>query len=230
MTRNNVFGFVLPLVLALILWSGCKKDESAAGPAATNFAQVMVIHASPDAPAVDAYVDGVKLTASLSYLQSTGYLQVPAGTRRVEIKLAGTATTVYTDSATVQANTYYSVFGGGLVANFKFYPFIDTLSQPAAGKANVRFVHMGPDAPAVDVWEVGGSKLVTNVSFGEATGFAPLDARTYSFDIRQTGSSTPGLQVTNLTFQAGKIYTVYARGLVAGTGATALGATVIVNR
>jgi hypothetical protein len=230
MKSARLVQLVLPVILVAAFISGCKKDSSnpTTPPAGTGY--VMATHASPDAPTVDLYVDGTKVASNASYLTSTAYLPITEGTHTVDVKLAGTTTTVYTIPAVAASNVYYSVFAGGKLADFSFYGFVDTLTTPASGKAHVRFIHMAPDAPAVDVWVVGGPKLVTNVSFAEGTSFAPVDAATYSFDVRLTGTSTSVLTVPNLTFAAGKIYTVYARGLVAGTGAQALGATVIVNK
>ena len=39
--------------------------------------------------------------------------------------------------------------------------------------ARVRAVHLSPDAPAVDIW-VDGSKVITDLAFGEYTGYLIL--------------------------------------------------------
>lgn len=225
-------GFLLPVVLVAAILSGCSDDSGSTGPAPTG-GQVMAIHASPDAPTVDLYVDGTKVASNVSYLMNTGYLNVAAGNRTVEVKLAGTNTSVYSIPAPVEAGKTYSVFAGGLVsgATFDFYAFEDTLETPPSGSANVRFIHMSPDAPAVDVKITGGATVAAGVDFGDDTGFASLPAGAYSFDVFVAGTTTRVLQVPNVTFQAGNIYTVFARGLVSvASGSTALGATVIVNR
>jgi hypothetical protein len=38
------------------------------------------------------------------------------------------------------------------------------------------------------------------------------------------------LALNNIALESGKIYTVFAKGFVAGTGAQALGAQIIVNK
>ena len=58
--------------------------------------------------------------------------------------------------------------------------------------------------------------------------FAPVDAGTYKFDVRVAGTSTSVLTtLNNITLQAGKIYTVFANGIVGGT--PALGAKIILH-
>ena len=105
----------------------------------------------------------------------------------------------------------------------------DNLAAPAAGKAHVRFIHLSPDAPAVDVAVTGGGVVFGNQSFEDFTAFTPLDANTYNLEVRLAGTSTVVLPLPGIVLTAGKIYTVYAKGFVGGTGAQALGAEIIVK-
>jgi hypothetical protein len=50
---------------------------------------------------------------------------------------------------------------------------------------------------------------------------------TYTFDVQANGSSV--LNLPDIMLQAGKIYTVFAKGLVNGTGSQALGAQIITH-
>ncbi len=68
-----------------------------------------------------------------------------------------------------------------------------------------------------------------NKAFQENTEFTPLDAATYNLQVRLASTSTVVLSLPNITLQAGKIYTVFAKGFVGGTGTHALGAQIVVN-
>jgi len=60
----------------------------------------------------------------------------------------------------------------------------------------------------------------------------PVPAGTYNFDVRINYSQNGGtsvLSVPGVALAAGKIYTVFAKGLVAGTGAQALGAQIVTH-
>ena len=59
--------------------------------------------------------------------------------------------------------------------------------------------------------------------------FTHVDAATYNLEVSLAGTNKVVLAVPNVTLTAGKIYTVFAKGFVTGTGAQALGAQVIVN-
>ena len=117
------------------------------------------------------------------------------------------------------------------VANLSAIVFEDDLTSPASGKAHVRFIHLSPDAPAVDVAVASsGAVVFGNVAFKQGTAFTPLDAGTYNLDVRVAGTSTVALTLPPITLTAGKIYTVFAKGFLAGSGTQALGAEIIVNK
>ena len=93
----------------------------------------------------------------------------------------------------------------------------------------MRFIHLSPDAPAVDIALTGGGVLFPNKAFREFTAFTPVDAGTINLEVRVAGTQTVALAIPGVTFDAGKIYTVWAKGLLAGTGAQALGAEKMIN-
>lgn len=125
---------------------------------------------------------------------------------------------------------------GGL----RFLSVIDNLATPAAGNSHIRFFHLSPNAPAVWVSVLNGTTVTASfpnrtyrtIATTGATGvnfatFVPVPAATYIVEVR-TGSATGpvALRVPALALTAGKIYTIYARGLVNGTGTRALAAGV----
>jgi ABC-type uncharacterized transport system permease subunit len=106
----------------------------------------------------------------------------------------------------------------------------DDLTMPAAGQAHVRFVHLSSDAPAVDITTKDGTVVFPNVSFKKFTNFLPLNAGSYDLQVRLAGTSTVVLDLNGIRLDNRKIYTVFARGFVSGSGGTALNAQIIVNK
>ena len=229
MTRITKLPAAALAVLAVLSLAGCGKDSTSNPMAPTPQARVMAIHASPDAPAVDLLVDGVVAGSGLAFPNATGYLNVAAGTRNVKVNVAGTSTTVIDANLPVTGGASYSVFANGPVASIGALVIADDLTSTAAGKAHVRFVHLSPDAPAVDVAVTGGPVLFANKAFKEYSAFTPVDAGTYNLEVRPAGSGTVVLALPGIALQAGNIYTVFAKGFLSGTGAQALGAQIIVN-
>jgi len=227
MFRIARFSLVVLAAVAALSLAGCGDDSNPTAPAAK--ARVMAIHASPDAPAVDLIVDGAVAGTGLAFPNNTPYLEVPAGTRNVKVNVGGTTTTVINANVAVSSGASYSVFANGPVSSIGALVIADDLTAPAAGKAHVRFVHLSPDAPAVDVAVTGGPVLFANKSFQQYSAFTPVDAGTYDLEVRLAGTGTVALPLPGITLQAGKIYTVFARGFASGSGAQALGAQIIVN-
>lgn len=231
-----MFSRKFPLLLALVSGTllsvtGCKDDDATPvtpTPAAT--AKVMAVHASPNAPAVDILVDGAVAASNVTFPANTGYATVNAGTRNLKVRTYAAPNTVVIDANVPLAeNTSTTVFAVDSVSKISAVVLNDTLTVPASGKAHVRFVHLSPNAPAVDVAVTGGGAVFGNKTFKQFTSFTPLDAGTYNLEVRLAGTSTVVLPLPGITLQAGKIYTVFAKGFVGGTGAEALGAQIIVN-
>lgn len=190
----------------------------------------MLIHASPDAPLVDILVDNAVAVEDVDFLDNTDYLSLTSGTRNVKLNVAGTATTAFNADVPLSGNKNYSVFAIDSVSKLSALVLEDDLTAPAAGKAHVRFVHLSPNAPAVDIAVTGGSVVYSDYSFKEASPFTPLAAGTYNLEVRLAGTSTVVLPLPNISLANGMIYTVFARGFVGGTGTQALGASIIMNK
>lgn len=198
--------------------------------AAKPMAKAMVVHASPDAPAVNLFVDGNKVNQTpLAYPNNTGYLDLEAKEHKIEVKADGSDTAAIDATLPFDANKNYTIFAINTLANIEPLRVEDDLTAPASGKAHVRFIHLSPDAPAVDIVVKGGPELFNNQKFKDFTAFTPVDAGTYTIEVKLNGSGTVALTLTDLKLEDGKIYTVFAKGLVAGSGAQALGAEIIVN-
>jgi hypothetical protein len=198
---------------------------------AEDMARVRVVHASPDAPAVDVYADGSKVLSDVPFKGSSDYLSVPAGAHSFKVFAAGanptSDTAVLNADATLGAGKDYTIVAVGKVADIKPAVFEDNNTAPEAGKAHVRVIHASPDAPAVDIAVKGGPVLFSELAFPDAAGPSPVDAGTYDLEVRAAGTTTVALPINGVQLEAGKIYTVLAVGLLNGT--PALEALPIVN-
>lgn len=211
------------LVLALLAnVPGLAAAAPAAQPPAqaADTAKVRVIHASPDAPAVDVLVDGGRAITNLAFGEVAGYVDLPAGTHAVAVVPAGAAA----DAAVIQTNLElaagkaYSVLATGRLAEISPVVLSDDRGGPDS-TARVRFAHLSPDAPAVDIAVAGGPVLFSNVPFREAAAYLDAPAGTLDLEARLAGTDTVALSVPNVTLEAGKVYTILAIGLAGGTPA-----------
>jgi hypothetical protein len=181
-------------------------------------AMIRVVHASPDAPAVDVYLNGQRAIADLNFTEGTTYTAVPAGSYKVQVFPAGTGPggkAVIDATLDLKGGTAYTVAAVNVVAKIEPLVITDDLTAPAAGKAHIRVVHASPDAPAVDVAVKGGPVPFKNAAFKAATPYTPVDAGTYQFEVRPAGTTQAVLTTDPTTLVAGRLYTVFAMGQVA---------------
>lgn len=82
-------------------------------------AKVRIVHASPDAPAVDvAVADGPMLVSSLPFRNESGYATVDPATYDLQVRPAGTQDVALSvPGVTFEASTNYTVFAIGQLSN-----------------------------------------------------------------------------------------------------------------
>lgn len=195
---------------------------------AQDMAKVRVWHASPDAPAVDVYVNGKAAFTALAFPDATDYAELPAGSYDIQVypsSANGTGSPVIDVKGLKVEAKPYTVMAIGKLADIAPLVLEDNLAKPAAGFAHVRFVHASPDAPAVDITTTDGTKVFPNVAFGKASDWTPLTAASYDLQARAAGTDTVALEIPGVKLDDGAILTVAATGLLEGQ--PALAATVV---
>jgi hypothetical protein len=182
---------------------------------------VRIAHLSPDAPAVDVYVNGSRAVSVAAFKDVTGYLPVTAGSVNIRVTPAGATSPAVID-ATVSFNAggNYTVAATGLLAGIQ--PIVLQDDRGTTSQAKVRFVHASPDAPAVDIAVTGGPVLFANVPFRQATPYPQVAPATYDLEARPAGSSAVALQVPGVALSSGTNYTIFAVGLLSNGSLSAL--------
>jgi hypothetical protein len=212
LSRSIVVSFLLAAVAAFMLTASASAQSAGNG-------RVRVMHASPDAPAVDIFVDGTKAVTALAFPNNTGYVSLPAGSRNVKVFVSpsdGTGAPALEANLDVAANTDYTVLAVGRLSDstLALLPLQDNNAVPAAGNAHVRLIHAAPDAPAVDVVVSGTStKVFSNVAFKGVGTYTPVPAGSYSLDVRPAGADTV-VKTLNLALSDRFVYTAVATGLL----------------
>ncbi len=152
-------------------------------PVVSKKATINVVHASPDAPAVDVYLNGQLAVKALDYRKNTGNVELDAGDYKVELRAAGAAATsaaVYTATVSLAKDSRTLVVAEGRLADaagsataFRLTTLPFGTKDTAA--VQVRLLHGSPSAPMVDL-AAGSSTLINDVKFGEASAFAKVSA------------------------------------------------------
>ena len=177
-------------------------------------AKIRVAHFSPDAPAIDVYIDGKKKLTNVPYQAVSDYLALPAGSHTFDVRAAGTPATgpaAVTASQALVGGKNYTLAAVGALAAISGKVFEDDVTAPAAGTSKVRMIHAATDVADVDVAVKGGATIATKLGLGQASPYSELPAGAYDLEIRATGT-TNVILAKPVTLQAGGVYTIAAVG------------------
>jgi hypothetical protein len=225
--RSVLAGVGFVSLLSITLFS-CLKDNNSYVTAPT--ALLMVVQGSPDAPAEDLYLNNNRVTTqAFNYGDRVGYFNAYIGSRKIILNNYGTQTLIASDTATLNVNVAYSMFLANTYTKPDFVLLKDTITQPASGKAAIRFVDVSPDAGAVDLI-ANSSVLVSNKSYKGSSSFVPVagDAN-YTFEVHKAGTATVLASLGSTAIKSGGVYTIWLHGLTAGSTTTKLSVDVIAN-
>lgn len=213
------------MIASLALSAALAASQGNAQMAMGNTAYVRVVHASPDAPAVDVYVDGTRTVAGAAFKAATPYGDVPAGKHKVMVTAAGDKNTVVIEAdVDLKAGTYYTVAAVGYLKNIQPKIFTATGLNKNKAKAEVNVYHLSPNGPRVQALAVdlGNAALLKNgLAYGNKATLL-VNPMGVNLNVVPFGATTPVVKnLSGINVAGGKSYSVFAVGLVGGSGAQA---------
>lgn len=235
-TINNYFSPVAKtLVCALTLttiFSSCKKDKDNNPPAAIKPASLAVVHAAPGVSELDFFIDNAKIK-SFTYNSIIDYVAIPKpGKKELSATKKGLTDVLVKLPVDIAEDKAYTAFVADPTG--KTIVFVsDDLTAPAADKAKIRFINLSPDAGVLDLNITGKAEaLVAKKAFKEASTFINTEAGAeINFEIKENGKPDVLATLPKVKIEKGKIYTIWAKGLKAGTtDDTKLGVAVMTNK
>jgi hypothetical protein len=189
-------------------------------------ARVRVIHASPDAPAVDVVVNdnfAQPLVRALAFPRATPFVEVPGATYNVKVTPAGNPGVIAINAnPTFLAGAEYSVYAVGRLAAIEPLVLRDDRRRVAT-QGKLRVLHASPSAGPVDLYVVArGASIAqatpafTSVPFKADTGYVSLAAGQYDVVVTPAGSKTAAIGPAPITVAANGVYTIAARDAAGG--------------
>ena len=152
---------------------------------------IRIVHAAPDTPPVDVYVNDAQVAQNLEFGTATEYAVVPSGTGRgVRVTPTGAPVeeAIIDWSFDLEAGQAYEMLATGAADNLELNITGTDLRPVAEGQARLRVYHASPDAGAVDVGVAGQEEnLFEGVDFRTATEYIVLDAGDYPIEVRPGG-------------------------------------------
>ncbi len=204
-------------VCSLVMLAGCADDDDSETNGAPQTARLRAAHFTTAVTTVDLWVDGSIVLENVGYGDVTSYVAVNAGTRVVQISAAGTnpPSVLFSENLNVPAATASTIAAAGSLFDLTVIAYDDD-RHPDSTQAKLRFIHLSPDAPDVDMDAVGQPQLFASVDYTASTAYHLLPAGTYDVLIRQAGTSTLLLSQSDLPFEAGHNYTLFLIGSRSG--------------
>src|SRR5215207_9621837 len=121
---------------------------------ASSDACVRLVHAAPDAPPADVYLNDAEIAQNLEFLTATEYVAVPSGDGRgVRVTATGTPVeeAIIDTSLDFDPGQAYEILVTGGGDDLEATITGTDLRPLAEGQARVRVIHASPDADAFDV-------------------------------------------------------------------------------
>ncbi len=204
-----------PVNLLIVDANGASELLDAATPA-----ELRVVHASADAPAVDIVANNnfeAPLIEDLAFTEFAGYVDLAADSYNVKVVAAGTETAVIDSDLELAAGTAYNVIAANELASIE--PLVLTAdNRRVATESKLRIVHASPTAANVDIYlvEVGTdittvTPTLADVAFLADTDFLSVAPGTYEVIVTATGSTDAAIGPLTISLDAAGIYTAIAR-------------------
>ncbi|NGP46756.1 DUF4397 domain-containing protein [Bacillaceae bacterium SIJ1] len=179
----------------------------------TYYSYIRVLHASPDAPPVDVYVNGQPLLRQFAYEQFSQYARVPENKYVIEVFPAGeTDQPVLSETLTLEGGQAYTLAVGNRLEDLSLYVYEDSPRVPA-NESKVRFIHLAPGAPNVTVRVKDRDNVFENVAFSEVTDYLGISPMTIDLEVVDANTGSVVLDVPDVTFEPNRVYSIYAIGL-----------------
>lgn len=178
---------------------------------------IRVFHASPNAPAVDVYLNNNPVVRGLSYRTFSQFLRISPGRYNVKVFPAGRRDISIIDTILdVPASSIITLSAVGLLPNIGLRPILEPTFDRTPGRTYVRIAQLSPNLPNVDLI-TGENKVFSNVGFMDVTDYVALNPGTYTFEVNLSENGQRVLYVPNITLFPDRIYTIYSIGLANGS-------------
>ena len=249
MTKYTSGFWIVAALVTAALATGCEKNSVQVLPTDPPLAsRIKFFNFGVNAPGVNFYSDGIKMTAILSATGSeatTGvtyggvgnggaYSSVAPGAHTLTGRIAAATDkdlVIATINSTIADGKFYSLYLSGFynTAAKTIDGFVVEDAYPAQADyavAVVRFVHAIANAGPLTLYAANtttNDTLVVNTAVAYQTGgtFTALPPGIYNLVARYPDSTTNKIVRTAVTLAGGRVYTVGARGDITITSTTA---------
>jgi hypothetical protein len=182
----------------------------------TSPSMVRFLHAAPELNDVDIYVNGTRVLRDFSYKANSSHMQLTPGKHQVDIYPAGdSVSTVISKKILVEPGMIHTAALSGPANKLRLLIFEDSPQTPL-GETKARFIHLSPDAPAVDIAGKNGDVIFPNVSYKQATTYLALTPMIVTLEAKVAGTKNTVVTIPDVKLEPNNAYTIVAVGTAKG--------------
>jgi hypothetical protein len=208
--------------IGIVLLSGCLKDDDYEG---YQVSAVRALNAVPGSESLDIGLDQNQLNfdnytglvEAFAYGDTLVYKNAWPGNRLVRVfeeARSWSGPPLAKKNVTFLPGKFYSLYVAGKEDDIDVIYTEDDLTAPDEGQAKLRFIHLSPDAPSLDMGIEGmDTLLATDKAFAEVSEFVSIPTQLHAFRVMRHGSDEM-LHRFEFEPKNGMIYTIWAKGLL----------------
>ena len=174
---------------------------------------IRFIHAIPDAPGVDIYLDNKLIFTDLSFGNTTNYIAITPGTYSVKLFVSGTKNNpLITESLQIAPDSVSTVNITYENNEIAFFSIDDTHNMYNPFLSYVRFINVASTAPLLSLTLPDGRVLFNETSYLETNDYYPISSGIYNF-IVSTADGDFNKYISNVKLDKNFFITIYMIGL-----------------
>lgn len=207
------------LCLASVVVFSCGAPQSTpdgGGTVTPATAQVRVVHLSPDAPGIDAYVNSDEATVrQLAFAAGSGAQKIAAGRGEFRITAAGSASSVANLSNVLfEADRDYTAIAFGKLANLQLNVLENDTRGLSSSNVRLRVIHAADGVGTVNVLQVPAAGapelLAAGLRYGTAAPAVDVPAQPFVVGLDVNADQTPDLLFEVPELPRGIVVNVFA--------------------
>ena len=198
--------------------SSCMKKNTDYEP--IYISGVSLVHASPTTEKLDVYISNTRASRDVfTFGTKMDYVNAYSGDRQFTVTKRGELEKLTSKVLKLEPQLGYTVFVVDELERIDLLSLQDDLAKPEVGKAKIRFVNLSPDGGALTLAVDGATtELAASKAFKEFSVFENITpGETVTFNVKNSTSGTIDATLVDVKIEAGKVYTLYAKGLKAST-------------
>jgi hypothetical protein len=177
-------------------------------------AKIRFLHASLDAPKIDIFVNHNCISTNVHYKKITEYVFLPKGELQIDLYPSGNKVNSFiSEKITVEPGKSYTLAFIGKINSFRLIPYLNQPDVPI-GEAKIRFLHLTPDAPPLDIAVKNRDVVFPNVLYEKGTDYLGLTPMTIDLEVREFGTKNVILPMPKSRFLPNETYTIILVGFI----------------